>query len=232
MSDRGRVGYLKVLPGQFEADPWIEQWANEQIVSTLACELGIPAVEARAGEVEGELGAIVVFMDGRKLSELHLLGFQEKPIVEGAENRDQLGLMIAFDVWILNVDRGPHNIFMAVGDGRPNIALIDHGHVLLLPRDQKGGQPAADDWLTHVVSDHVNREEQNQSIRQGHLSGYASLQEIAAGARTIADVSDATIDSAVSGIDERFFCCHPDAMATLLKHRRDRLGESLGMGHE
>jgi hypothetical protein len=230
MSDRGRVGYLKVLSENMEPDPWLEQWANEQIASMLARELGIPAVEARAGEVEGELGAIVVFMEGRKLNELHLARFEERPIMEGAANRDQLGLVVAFDVWILNVDRGPHNIFMAVEDGRPSVALIDHGHVLLLPREQKVGPEAPDDWLACVVSDHVNRDELNQSIRQGHLAQYASPQEIAAGARTIAGVSDEMIDSAVLGIDERFFCCHPEAIATLLKHRRDGLGESCGNG--
>jgi hypothetical protein len=70
VSDRGRLGYLKVIAEGLPEDPWIEQWANEQIVSGLAHLLGIPCIEARAGYIEGEAGAITVFMEGRKVSEL------------------------------------------------------------------------------------------------------------------------------------------------------------------
>jgi hypothetical protein len=235
MSDEGRVGYLKMLADTIEPDPWLEQWANEQLASVLAGEIGLPAVEAWAGEVESELGAITVFMEGRKLSELQMMGFQERPVIEGASNRDQLGLIVAFDVWMLNVDRGPANLFVAMEEGRPRIALIDHGHSLLLPRESKvsaaGDSPnSSEKWLECVVSDYPNRPDLAESIRAGYLSQYVSPQEIVAGARIIAAVSDETIDGAVEGVDERFFCCHAEAIGTLLKHRRDGIGESCGEG--
>jgi hypothetical protein len=234
MSDRGRVGYLKVLDeNSYPSDPWLEQWANEQIAGALADTLGLPVVEARAGEVEGELGAIVTFMDGHKLSELQMKGFEERPVVEGAANRDQLGLIVAFDVWLLNIDRGPANLFVSHEQGRPRIALIDHGLCLLLPRAHKVGdenERTEEEWLECVVSDQVNRPDLAQQIRGGHLAQYVSPQEIVAGSRTIAGVSDEAIDAAVQGVDERFFSCHAEAIARLVKHRRDGLEDTCGEG--
>lgn len=219
---------MKLLSDQNPVDPWSEQWANEEVAANLAEALGIPTVEARAAEIDGELGAVVVFMEGRKLSELHLTGFQERPIIEGAVNRNQLGLIVAFDFWIMNADRGAHNVFITFPDGRPRIAVIDHGHSLLLPRSDKVGDHGPENWLEYVVSGHLEREDLSQRLRQGHLVQYVTPQEVMAGARAIAGLTDDTIDSAVQGIDERFFCCHPEAIGTLLKHRRDRLEQCLG----
>ena len=45
----GRFGYLKYLQDGNDEDPWLEQWANEEIVSRLADLLEIPCSVVRAG---------------------------------------------------------------------------------------------------------------------------------------------------------------------------------------
>jgi hypothetical protein len=99
MSDRGRAGYLKMLREGTD-DPWLEQWANEEIVSNLAHALGLASTEVRAGWVEGEAGAIAVFMEGRKISELQLYGYALEPVLQNLQNRADVGTMAALDFWI------------------------------------------------------------------------------------------------------------------------------------
>jgi hypothetical protein len=229
-SDQGRVGYLKVLAEGHDADPWLEQWANEQIVSELAASLGLPCVEARAGWVNGEPGAITLFLEGRKVQELSALRFAVEPIIASAANRAQVGLMVAFDFWVMNTDRGQHNVFITFEHGRPTIRLIDHGHTLLLPREQKGCSPPPNNWQDFVVSGAFDEQAFNQQVGRGFLWDLATREEILAGAQTVRGVPDTTIDSAVAGVDDEFICSDRVALSLLLKHRRDCLVECLGEG--
>jgi hypothetical protein len=227
-STEGRLGYLKLLQDTTPEDPWIEQWANEQIVSDLARLLDLPAVEAAAGAVEGTRGAITVFLEGRKLSELEFAGYRLEPLMAGALNRAQFGLMAAFDVWLLNVDRGTANLFVTVEGGRPRLRLIDHGHTLLLPREQKKAMPAPADWKEFVVSGVLEQEDLTKQTLGGFLRAHVASEEIKEGARTIAQVEDDAIARVIEAVPEEFFCGPtPDAMASLLTNRRDKLSECL-----
>jgi hypothetical protein len=228
ISDRGRLGYLKVLSDGTSADPWTEQWANEQIFSELSESLGLPCIEARAGHVEGEAGAITVFMEGRKISELEQAGFQIAPVLEAALNRDQFGLVVALDLWLLNVDRGAHNLFITTEEGRPRVRLIDHGHTLLLPRTDKRAEPPPEDWEAFVLSGVLDDAEMTRRIIEGsYLRPYVTPEEIKAGARTIAQVRDDHIDEIVDAVPDEFLHAPPQAISTLLKHRRSAIPRSL-----
>jgi hypothetical protein len=222
VSDQRRFGYLKVLGDDISEDPWLEQWANEEIVSKLAAHLGIPAIEAWAGEVEGEVGALTVFLEGRKLSELEQAGYKVATIIDSALNRDQLGLMGAFDVWILNTDRGPGNLFVTMEEARPRVRLLDHGHALLLPREQKNCAPAPENWDDFVESGQLETAEVTARVG-AYLKQFVSPEELVAGARTIAQVGDDAIAEAVQGPAEEFFRCPRSAMNKLLIARRDAL---------
>lgn len=225
ISDRGRLGYLKIL-SQPE-DPWIEQWANEQIVSEVAGLLEIPCIEARAGYADGEAGAITVFMEGRKVSELEAGGFRAQPVLDAALNRDQFGLVVALDVWLLNIDRGSHNLFITTEEGRPRVRLIDHGHTLLLPRSEKRAEPAPDDWEAFVVSGVLEERAVTERTLNSYLRPHVTTEEIKAGARTIAQVGDAEIERIVEAVPDEFFRAPRRAISTLVMHRRDALAHCL-----
>jgi hypothetical protein len=229
MSDRGRLGYLKVLADHYDEDPWLEQWANEQIVSELASELGIPAVEAQAGIVDGEAGAITVFLEGRKLSELEMGGFRVAPLLEATLNRDQFGLIVGLDLWVLNTDRGSHNLYVTMEEGRPRIRLIDHGHTLLLPREEKAPSRPGD-WESFVVSGFLEEPAMTRRALGSYLRPFTTPEEIREAVRTITQVSDETIAAVVDGVPEEFLFCGRGAMTTLLINRRDRLEGCLEEG--
>ncbi|MGZ6580048.1 MAG: hypothetical protein ACXVFE_03555 [Gaiellaceae bacterium] len=222
VSDQQRFGYLKVLGDNIAEDPWLEQWANEEIVSKLAARLEIPAIEAWAGEVEGEVGALTVFLEGRKLSDLEQAGYRVATIIESALNRDQLGLMAAFDIWILNADRGASNLFVTMEEARPRVRLLDHGHVLLLPRESKRCDPAPPDWEAFVESGELEAAEVTASVG-GYIRQFVSPEELLAGARTIAQVGDDAIIEAVQGPPDEFFHCPRAAITKLLIARREAL---------
>jgi hypothetical protein len=227
ISDTGRIGYLKVLGGNYAEDPWVEQWANEQIISELARTLGLPAVEARAGSVEGQRGAIVTFANGRKLSELEAQGFRVAPLLDAALNRHQFGLIVAFDVWTLNVDRGAHNLFIPVEQGRPVLNLIDHGHTLLLPRESKHADPAPADWEEFVASGVLEDASMTQLVLSSYLRPYAAPEDIKGGVETITRVGDDVIEGVVDAVSDEFLCCPRPAMIRLLINRRDELARCL-----
>jgi hypothetical protein len=227
-SDEGRLGYFKVLKDDTPPDPWIEQWANEEIASRLARLLDIPAVEATAGSVDDESGAITVFLEGRKLSELEVSGRHIRPLVEGALNREQFGLIVAFDVWLLNVDRHTGNLFVTVENGRPRLRLIDHGHTLLLPRETTLASPAPDDWEEFVVSGALEDVQLTRQTLGSYLRQYVSPEEVKAGARTIAQVRDEAVADVVHAVPEVFFCGPtPAAVTSLLTNRKNNLSELL-----
>jgi hypothetical protein len=73
VSSHGRLGYFKVLQDGASSDPWDEQWANEEIFSGLAHALDIPCVDAKATMIGDQRGAVAVFREGHKLSELQQL---------------------------------------------------------------------------------------------------------------------------------------------------------------
>jgi hypothetical protein len=221
-SDRGRIGYLKVLADGHADDPWKEQWANEQVVSDLATILGIPAIEAHAGEVEGEVGAITVFMEGHKLSELEQAGYRVATLLDVALNRDQLGLIVAFDVLILNIDRSAGNLFITTEEGRPRLRLLDHGHTLLLPRSEKGADPPPSDWDAWVTSGVLETPEMAQRL-SSYLRQFVEKEEIVSGAERIAELSDQDLEKAVDRVPEEFIFCRRSAILGLLQNRRDRL---------
>jgi hypothetical protein len=227
-SDDDRIGYFKVLRAETPDDPWLEQWANEQIVSELARLLKLPAIETHAGFVEEEPGAITLFSHGHKLSEFEALRFHLPPLVEAALNRDQLGLVVAFDIWLLNVDRHTGNLFVTVEDGRTLLNLIDHGHTLLLPREQKKASPAPDDWEEFVVSGALEEPDVTNQTLGNYLRPFVKAEEIRAGARTIANLGDDEIASVVDVVPDGFLCGPPPAaMTRLLTHRKEKLSECL-----
>jgi hypothetical protein len=186
--------------------------------------------QVRAGNVEGERGGITVFVEGTKVSALTALGFKPEPMVTAAANRDQLGLMVAFDLWVLNVDRGAHNVFVIVEDGRPYVRLIDHGHTLLLPRTDKGADPAPADWEAFVDSDVLETAEMMQRLlSNNYLKQFVGNDDILAGAKVISEnVSTEVIDVAVEAVPEEFFFSDRSSIGRLLRKRKERLPAHLG----
>jgi hypothetical protein len=224
----GQYGYLKFLQDTTAEDPWLEQWANEEIVSRLADLLEIPCTEVRAGAVEGVRGAVTVFMEGNKVSALQTLGFAPEPVVRNAVNRQQFGLIVSLDVWTMNTDRGSHNVYITLEGGRPTLRLIDHGHVLLLPRSEKGAEPEPDDWDAFVRSDQFDDNAWTERLLNGnYLRAFVTAEEIIDGAGNITSLGDDQIREVVEAVDEQFFFATRDAVVTLLLKRRDRLAVCL-----
>jgi hypothetical protein len=221
----GQYGYLKFLQDGTEPEPWLEQWANEEIVSRLADLLDLQCTEVRAGAVEGVRGAINVFMEGNKVSSLNGLGFQAEQVVRAAVNSDQFGLIVSLDIWIMNTDRGAQNVYITLEGGRPRVRLIDHGHTLLLPRPIT---PDPEDWDAFVVSGHFEEKAFTERLLgSNYLRSFVTAEEIVAGAGNITSLGDDEIRSAVEGVDEQFFFATRDAIVTLLLNRRDRLAACL-----
>jgi hypothetical protein len=123
----------------------------------------------------------------------------------------------------LNADRGPHNLFLTFEAGRPTLRLIDHGHVLLLPREGKNCSPPPEDWADFVVSGRLEEEALSRSLLTGYLAQLATAQEVLSGARTIQELPETAIDDALEPVDDEFFLCGKETIVTLLKHRRERL---------
>src|SRR5215211_531509 len=128
--------------------------------------LEVPCTECRAGVVEGVRGVISVFMEGNKVSMLEAMGFAAEPVVRAAVNRNQFGTFVSLDVWSMNIDRGAHNAYVTMDSGRPILRLIDHGHTLLLPRQEKGADPAPADWDTFVGTDRFKEKALTQRLLQ------------------------------------------------------------------
>jgi hypothetical protein len=209
-------------------EPWLEQWANEEIFSRLAALLGIPCIDARAGVVQGIPGAITVFMEGNKVSALQMLGFAAEPVVGAATNRNQFGAIVSLDVWLMNSDRAPHNIFITTTQGRPNVRLIDHGHILLLPRQEKVAEPEPEDWDGFVRAAPFSGDEWTERLLSGnYLRQFVTAEEIVAGAANITSLGDDEIRASVEAVDDQFFFAAPDAIVTLLLQRRDSLAPCL-----
>jgi hypothetical protein len=214
-TDGKQFGYLKYLRDETPEDPWLEQWANEEIFSRLSALLEIPCTECRAGAVEGVRGAVTVFMEGNKVSMLQTLGFAVDPVVAAAVNRNQFGTIVSLDVWTMNTDRGAHNAYVTMESGRPTLRLIDHGHTLLLPREEKGDDPDPERFAT---------KEWTQRLLAGNFfRPFVADEEIVASAGNITSLGDDEVRSAVEAVDEQFFLADRDAMATLLLQRRDSL---------
>jgi hypothetical protein len=49
--------------------------------------------------------------------------FAPDPVVRASVNRDQFGLIVSLDVWVMNTDRGSHNVYITLDDGRPTLRL-------------------------------------------------------------------------------------------------------------
>jgi hypothetical protein len=158
------------------------------------------------------------------VSSLQELRFSPDPVIRAATNRHQFGLIVSMDVWIMNIDRGAHNVYITLDHGRPTLRLIDHGHVLLLPRNEKGAEPDPDDWEAFVQSGAFEDSGWTERLPSGHyLRPFVSEEEIVAAAGKITSLGDGLIREAVEAVDEQFFFATREAVVTLLVRRRERL---------
>ncbi|MCL5676875.1 MAG: hypothetical protein M1602_03225 [Firmicutes bacterium] len=126
--------------------------ANELIAAGLARLVGLDAADVVPARIEGHLGAVSLVRPAA-----HLVGWRElSKTVQGnvrrhIANAHQFRLMLAFDVWVLNIDRATGKNIIAYKEtvGSPwRVYFIDHGHTLHgnYDRWRWGGPPHARFW--------------------------------------------------------------------------------------
>lgn len=110
--------------------PWVA--ANELIAAQLAELLGLPLLDYRILELNGEL-----YFGSAWMTQGSFHPALTEQVFQNCENKDRAYDLIAFDFWILNQDRHQHNLIARrVGRGNPPkhlMMLNDHSHSLIPP---------------------------------------------------------------------------------------------------
>ncbi len=108
--------------------------ANELIAAGLARRVGLNAADVIPAYIEGRLGVVSLVRPAA-----HLAAWRDLPakvhrdIRRYVANAHQFRVMLAFDAWVLNIDRatGKNIIACQQAEGSPwRVYFIDHGHTL------------------------------------------------------------------------------------------------------
>lgn len=119
--------YIVKAPHLAGSNPFVG--ANELIAAELTLALGLPTVEWRLLELGG-----YVYFGCQRVTDF-------APIFDAAifsrlNNPDRAYDMVAFDLWMMNIDRHDNNIRARKVQNQPDqylLVMIDHGHALLPP---------------------------------------------------------------------------------------------------
>lgn len=106
--------------------------ANEYIAVRLARQLGVPVLDDRLVELNGELYWASAWMTTGSYRP-----FLDAGVLDRCENKDRVYPLVTLDSWICNVDRHEHNLLARsvgrAGDQRLAMLANDHSHCLVLP---------------------------------------------------------------------------------------------------
>jgi len=102
---------------------------NEFFAARVSVKLGLPVPPFRVVPFRGDLASTETWFCSRRIEP----GDNPDAVSFGRlRNRDSLGSIAAFDLWLCNTDRKKLNLFVErFPDGTEKLFIIDHGHILL-----------------------------------------------------------------------------------------------------
>ncbi|MHB9144096.1 MAG: hypothetical protein ACYC5Y_02015 [Symbiobacteriia bacterium] len=120
-------------------DPENHYWggpaaANELIAAGLARLVGLDAADVIPASIEGHLGVVSVVRPAA-----NLIAWRDVParvhrdVERQVAHANQFGVMLAFDAWVLNIDRASGKNVIAYQRAKEaawRVYFIDHGHTL------------------------------------------------------------------------------------------------------
>lgn len=199
--------------------------ANEWVVTKLGEHLDLPTLDCRVVEFNGTRCFGSRWMDPNSF---YGLGTTEA-IFDKCSNKHLVYGLVAFDIWVFNIDRHEENLIIRTPRPRagvvppPSFLLNDHGHCLVFPNENGGVLPGRQDqyWPGHIRLDFIR----DRIVSPRHLGAAIDV---------IQNVPDRVIDQVVQSVPAEWLSTAEIGLyVSFLKARRDGLRNVInaGRGH-